>query len=304
MTWTAVDIPDQTGRVAVVTGANSGLGLEVATRLAEHGATVVLACRNPEKAEAALGSIRAAVPGAAVEAANLDLASMASIASFAAELATRHHRLDLLVNNAGLMAVDRSTTADGFETQFGVNHLGPFALTQRLLPLLTGTPGSRVVTVSSVGHRAGRIRFADLMAEQRYGRWRAYFQSKLANLLFTAELQHRLAASGAATIAVAAHPGFARTDLGREGTSLSNRLTAAVYPFTTQSVRQGALPILRAATDPGVAGGEFYGPRLLVAGSPVQETPSRRARSRTAASQLWDRSADLIAGQEARSGLV
>lgn len=296
MPWTAADMPDQSGRLAVVTGANSGLGLEVATQLARHGAQVVMACRNRDRADRAEGDLRAMVPGADVRVAQLDLADLAdlaSVADFVQELHVRHSRVDLLINNAGLMAVDRSRTADGFETQFGVNHLGHFALTNQLLDLLNAAPAGRVVTMSSMGHRAGRMAFDDLMGERSYGRWRAYFQSKLANLLFTAQLQQRLATSGSTTMAAAAHPGGSRTDLGSEGGGLSNRAVSIVVPLVTQSVASGALPMLRAATDPKVTGGQFYGPRFLTAGHPVPENPSHRARSADDARKLWDVSSRL-----------
>ncbi|SDJ16584.1 NAD(P)-dependent dehydrogenase, short-chain alcohol dehydrogenase family [Frankineae bacterium MT45] len=291
--WTAADIGDQSGRVVIVTGANSGLGLEVATRLAEHGAAVVMACRNVAKAEEAVTQLRAEVPGASVAISELNLADLASVAAFAQSFRASHERLDLLINNAGLMAVDHSYTAQGFEMQFGVNHLGHYALTEQLLPLLERTPGSRVATMASMGHRAGRMRFDDLMRKRRYDRWFAYTQSKLANLLFTAELQRRLAEQGSTTIAVAAHPGSTHTDLGTEGSGLTNRITAALYPIFSQTVKQGALPMLRAATDPNVAGGEFYGPRYIVAGRAVRERPSRRARNVADARRLWEISAQL-----------
>src|SRR6478672_1495653 len=216
MGWIPADIPDLTGRRAIVTGANAGLGLEVAHGLAAHGAEVVLACRNTAKAEAAAVAIRERTPGAKVEVGALDLADLDSVAAFAA---TQSGRLDLVVNNAGLMAIDEARTAQGVEMQFGVNHLGHFALTARLLPLLLATPGSRVGSMSSMGHRAARGQ----APPERYNRWQAYFHSKLANLLFTAELQRRLAAAGASTIAVAAHPGASNTDLGTEGSGVSNR---------------------------------------------------------------------------------
>ena len=292
MTWTTDDIPDQTGRVALVTGANAGLGLEISTRLAEHGASVLMACRSTEKGERAAAQVRAAVPGAQVEVVRLDLADLASVDALAADLDRRLDRLDLLVANAGLMAVDRSRTADGFETQLATNHLGHFALVAATADLLAAAPAARVATMSSVGHRNGRLDFDDLMGEHRYGRWRAYFQSKLANLLFTAELHRRLTAAGARTIAVAAHPGVSRTDLGTEGGGLGNRALASL-PFGAQSVEVGALPMLRAATAPDVAGGEFYGPRFLVVGHPVRETPSRRARRAEDAARLWDVSVAL-----------
>ncbi len=292
--WTEADIPDQSGRTAVVTGSNQGLGFEIARALAARGAHVVLACRTPAKAEDAAARIRAAACGAQVSVRRLDLADLGSVWAFAEGLSSEHDRLDLLVNNAGLMAVDESRTVDGFETQFGVNHLGHFALTARLLPLLTSTPGSRVGTMSSMGHRAGRMRFDDLQFERRpYGRWQAYFQSKLANLLFTAELQRRLTVAGAPTIAVAAHPGGSSTDLGTEGSGLTNRLMRAVVEPLTQSVAVGALPMLRALTAGGVRGGEFQGPRYLAVGHPRRETPSRAARREQDARRLWDVSAAL-----------
>ena len=292
MTWTADDIPDQTGRVALVTGANAGLGLEISTRLAEHGASVLMACRSTDKGERAAAGVRAAVPGAQVEVVRLDLGDLASVDALTADLHQRLDRLDLLVANAGLMAVDRSRTVDGFETQLGVNHLGHFALVTGALDLLEAAPAARVATMSSLGHRAGRLRFDDLMGERRYGRWRAYFQSKLANLLFTAELHRRLSAAGASTTAVAAHPGVSRTDLGTEGGGLTNRAVESLV-LGTQSVAVGALPMLRAATAPDVTGGEYYGPRFLVAGHPVRETPSRRARRAEDGARLWEASVAL-----------
>src|SRR3954451_679750 len=265
--WTPADIPDQTGRLAVVTGANSGLGYEIARSLAGAGAQVVLACRNEQRGEAAAGRVRDAVPGARVAVRRLDLADLASIDAFADRVAREHDRLDLLVNNAGLMAVDEGRTTDGFELQFGVNHLGHFGLTARLLPLLLRTPDSRVATMSSMGHRQGRLRLDDLMFDRRgYRRWQPYFDSKQANLLFTLELQHRLAAADARTVAVAAHPGASRTDLGTEGRGWSNRAMGAVVPMLTQPAARGAEPMLRALTDPAVTGGEFFGPRYVAAG--------------------------------------
>ncbi|MFC5379348.1 oxidoreductase [Aquipuribacter nitratireducens] len=292
--WTLDDAPRQDGRLAVVTGGNDGLGLETALSLATLGARVVLACRTTAKGEAAATRIRERVPGADVTVRRLDLASLASVEAFAADLLRDEPRLDLLIDNAGIMAVDEGRTEDGFELQLGTNHLGHFALTLRLLPALLATPGSRVATISSVGHRRGRLALDDLMGDVRgYDRWRAYFQSKLANLLFTAELQRRLAAVGAGTIAVAAHPGGSRTDLGTEGTGLSNRLSTAVAAVLTQSARVGALPMLRAAVAPDVVGGEYYGPRLGLVGHPVRETPSRRARDADDAAALWEASERL-----------
>jgi NAD(P)-dependent dehydrogenase (short-subunit alcohol dehydrogenase family) len=291
--WTDDDIPSLDGRVAVVTGSNAGLGQAAASMLARRGATVVLACRNRTKAEAAAAELRAAGATRDIELVDLDLADLASVRRAADEVADRHSRLDLLVNNAGLMAVDEGRTVDGFEIQIGVNHLGHFALTAHLAPVLRATPGSRIVNVSSMGHRAGKLVLDDLMFERRrYARWPAYFQSKLANLLFTAELHRRLTESGAETAALAAHPGASHTDLGTEGSGLLNRAVKIAGPLG-QSAHAGALPIVRAATDPAARGGQYYGPNLLVRGHPVLETPSRRARNAADARALWAESEAL-----------
>jgi protochlorophyllide reductase len=291
--WTTDDIPDLTGQTALVTGANSGLGLEVTRVLAASGAKVLMACRNLDKAEQAAESVRADHPRGAVEVWQLDLASMASIDACAAAVCESESHLDLLINNAGLMAVDETRTEDGFEMQFGVNHLGHFVLTGQLAPLIRATPGSRIISMSSMGHRAGRMHFDDLMYERhRYRRWPAYFQNKLANLLFTAELHRRLGPT-ASTIALAAHPGGSRTDLGTEGSGLTNWAMRVVVPLTLQSAHQGALPMVRAATDSTAKGGEFYGPHRGVRGRPVKETPSRRARNADDARRLWDLSEQI-----------
>jgi NAD(P)-dependent dehydrogenase (short-subunit alcohol dehydrogenase family) len=257
--WTAADIPDQTGRTAVITGANTGLGYETAAALAGRGARVVLAVRNLEKGKQAVARITAATPGAEVELQELDLTSLESVRAAAARLRSGHDRIDLLINNAGVMYTPRSTTKDGFELQFGTNHLGHFAFTGLLLDRLLPV-ASRVVTVSSIGHRIrAAIHFDDLQWERRYSRVGAYGQSKLANLLFTYELQRRLAPHGT-TIAVAAHPGGSNTELLR---NLPRPIAAAssllVEPLM-QGADLGALPTLRAATDPGVLGGQYFGP--------------------------------------------
>ncbi|MTV26896.1 SDR family NAD(P)-dependent oxidoreductase [Nitriliruptoraceae bacterium ZYF776] len=292
--WTLDDLPDLTGRTALVTGANAGLGWWTARGLARGGAHVILACRDPRRAAAAAEQLREDLPNASLELRTLDLADLASVASLADDVRREHDRLDLLINNAGIMAVDEARTVDGFELQVGVNHLGHFALTGRLLPLLVASPGSRVVTVSSLGHRAaGRLRRDDLLFERSYDRWRPYFQSKLANLLFTLELDRRLRAEGAPTAALAAHPGSSHTDLGTEGSSWVNRASAVVAPLVTQPASQGALPTLRAATDTTLKGGTFVGPRFRVAGRPRVETPARAARRTDDAAWLWERSTDL-----------
>jgi NAD(P)-dependent dehydrogenase (short-subunit alcohol dehydrogenase family) len=257
--WTTSDIPDQSGRVAVVTGSNTGLGLETAKALAARGAHVVLAVRNLDKGKEAAATISAATPGADVTLQELDLSSLASVRTAAAELRSQHDQIDLLINNAGLMFPPKSTTEDGFEMQFGTNHLGHFALTGLLLDRLVSVPGSRVVTVSSTGHRVNAgIHFDDLQWEHSYSRVGAYGQSKLANLLFTYELQRRLASHGT-TIAAAAHPGGSDTDLMRHLPRALQFAMPVLRPIF-QPADMGALPTLRAATDPGVLGGQYFGP--------------------------------------------
>ena len=290
--WGASDIPDQHGRTVVITGANSGIGLEAARYLAARGAQVVLACRDEGKAAAAAAAIAAGVPGAEAETLALDLSSLESVRSAAAEIRSRYPRLDLLVNNAGVMMPPLSRTADGFELQFGTNHLGHFALTGLVLPSLLGVPGSRVVTVSSNGHKVGRIRFDDLQWEHGYRRMGAYAQSKLANLLFTYELQRRLAAAAAPTIAVAAHPGTSDTALVRHLPAFA-QLGSRLAP--NQGAAMGALPTLRAATDPAVAGGDYYGPAGLgeFAGPPRLVRSSSRSHDEAAQRRLWSVSEEL-----------
>ena len=289
--WTVADVPDQSGRVAVVTGANSGIGFEAAAVLARRGAHTVLACRDAGRAEEALTRLSAAVPEATVSVVRLDLASLESIRAAADQILATHDRLDLLINNAGVMWPPYGKTADGFELQFGTNHLGHFAFTGLVIEAMLPVPGSRVVTVSSMGHRTGRINFADLQSERRYGRMTAYAQSKLANLMFTYELQRRLYAAGAPTAALAAHPGVAFTELTR---NLPGVLQAAGGLFT-QSAAMGALPTLRAATDPAAAGGEYYGPGGLgqAKGYPVRVSSTARSRNQATQRQLWAESERL-----------
>jgi len=298
--WTAADVPDQSGRIAIVTGANSGLGSETALALAARGAHVVLACRDASKAQAALETIRAASPAASVEVLALDLASLASIRAFADAVSTRHKRLDLLCNNAGVMAIPRRRTADGFEMQLGTNHLGHFALTGLLLPLLLATPKSRVVSVSSAAHRPGKIHWDDLQLERSYGKWRAYAQSKLANLLFAYELDRRLRKAAASVISVAAHPGYAATNLQAVGARMEGaRVFEKVFELGNQlfaqSAAMGALPTLYAATAPLVQGGDYFGPDGLseMWGHPRKVGSTARSKGLADAARLWELSETL-----------
>ena len=286
--WTENDIPDQSGRTVLVTGANTGIGYEAARALAQDGARVLMGCRNPDKAAAALGRIRAAAPDANVEIVALDLADLSSVLAAADSINASEARLDLLINNAGVMAVPLQHTADGFEMQFGTNHLGHFALTGMLLATLDETPGARVVNVSSQGHRMGRIAFDDLDATRGYHRWLRYGQSKVANLLFTYELQRRLVANDSSTIALACHPGGSNTELARDA-GLLMRIFQPAADLVMQSAAIGALPTLRAATDPAATGGQYYGPDGLTQtrGFPVKVHSNAYSHRRDVAAQLW-----------------
>ena len=292
--WTTTDIPDQTGRTAVITGANTGLGYETAAALAAKGAHVVLAVRNTDKGQAAADLIVRRTPGASVDVQSLDLTSLDSIRTAAEQLRSKHDAIDLLINNAGVMFTPKSTTKDGFELQFGTNHLGHFALTGLLLDRLLPVPGSRVVTVSSVGHRFARngIRFDDPQWEQDYSRVGAYGQAKLANLMFTYELQRRL--QGTNTIAAAAHPGGSRTELTRNLPPLVAAVTKLAEPLF-QSAEMGALPTLRAATDPGVIGGQYFGPDGFgeQRGYPKVVASTRASHDTDAQRRLWTVSEEL-----------
>ncbi|MFC5063342.1 SDR family NAD(P)-dependent oxidoreductase [Actinomycetospora atypica] len=288
--WTQAHVPDQHGRVAVVTGANTGLGFETARVLAEHGATVVLAVRDIAKGRAAAARIHGDVT---VQ--ELDLTSLESVRSAVAELRAEHPRIDLLINNAGVMYTPKQTTHDGFEMQFGTNHLGHFALTGLLLDHLLPVPGSRVVTVSSTGHRIrAAIHFDDLQWDRSYSRTAAYGQAKLANLMFTYELQRRLASRGT-TVAVAAHPGVSNTELVRNAPAPLRVVADRVAPLVTQSAAMGALPTLRAATDPAVLGGQYYGPGGLgeVRGHPEVVASSPQSYDADIQQRLWDVSEEL-----------
>jgi NAD(P)-dependent dehydrogenase (short-subunit alcohol dehydrogenase family) len=299
--WTTAEVPDQHGRTFLVTGANSGLGFEASRALAHRGARVILACRDFERGREAVEAIRAETAHGQLEIEVLDLADLACVRSIAARIMTTHDRLDVLVNNAGVMAIPLRATKDGFEMQFGTNHLGHFALTGLLLPLLLRTPASRVVNVSSLVHKRGRIDFDDLMFERRrYNPWAAYAQSKLANLLFTFELDRRLRRADAPTIALAAHPGYANTALQRRGpemrgSAVEKMLMGAANAVFAQSAVAGAAPELRAATDPDAHGGDYFGPCGIgeVWGRAVRVQPSAQARDEKAAARLWEISGQL-----------
>jgi NAD(P)-dependent dehydrogenase (short-subunit alcohol dehydrogenase family) len=292
VSWSLRDVPDQTGRVAVVTGATSGLGLATAVALASRGAHVVLTARDPGRGEAALARVREA---GAAEVLPLDLTSLDSVRAFAERVGAAYDRLDLLVNNAGVMGTPLRRTAEGFELQLGTNHLGPFALTGLLLPRLLATPGSRVVTVSSLVARFGRIRLDDLNRDRRrYRRWEAYADSKLANLLFTFELSRRLIEAGAGTTALAAHPGLAVTALGKDAGRLQQAAMRLVH-VAAQEASSGAQSQIRAATDPSLATGTYVGPGGPggSSGPPVPVAAPTRAWDRAAMTGLWDRSEQL-----------
>jgi protochlorophyllide reductase len=304
MPWTAAAIPDQTGRLALITGANSGLGLETARALVAKGAGVILACRSLARAEQARQQL---LPGAggAIDLLELDLADLASVREAARQLQDRYGRLDLLINNAGVMGLPRSLTRDGFERQFGINHLGHFALTQAVLPLLRGQPDARVVTVTSGAQYFGRISFDDLQGERRYDRWQAYGQSKLANVMFALELQERLDAEAAGVTSLAAHPGVARTNLqpasvaasGSWAEALAYRLMAPLF----QSAAQGALPQLHAATAVGARPAGHYGPDQLggMRGFPTEVRVAPAALDAEQRRRLWRVSEELCAASAA-----
>lgn len=294
MGWTAGDIPDQQGKVVLVTGSNSGLGLSSARALAAAGARVLLACRNEQKAAEALVVVREAAQGAEPEVVALDLADLTSVRACAQDVAGRVDHLDVVMNNAGIMAIPKSQTAQGFEAQFGTNHLGHFALDGLLLPLLMAAPSPRVVTTTSFMHRMGTMHWDDLSAERGYRKWSAYGQSKLSNLLFAYELDRLSRAQGSTLVSVAAHPGYASTHLQAAGPEMAgNRLAGHVMSVSNaiaaQPADMGALPQLYGATMPDVKGGDFYGPGGLfeMRGSPRKVRATRAASDPASAKRLW-----------------
>lgn len=287
--WTEDHMPDQTGRVAIVTGSNSGIGWEAARVLATKGATVIMACRSIANANMAADQIKTLKPSGKVVVMKLDLGDLKSVHAFAAAFRQDYDRLDLLINNAGVAKPPYGKTAQGFEQQFGINHLGHFALTGLVLDMLDATPGARIVTVSSLSHRSGVIRFDDLNWERNYHPARAYAQSKLANLLFTYELQRRLVAAGHSTLAVASHPGWSATNALRH-----SNMMRSLNPIFAQSPKMGVLPTLYAATAPGVRGGDYYGPtRLELRGYPKKVVSSVSSHDEAVARRLWTVSEEL-----------
>ena len=309
--WSVAEIPSQAGRIAIITGATSGIGYETALALAGAGAGVVLASRNEAKGAEMLSSIRAQHPAADVSFAPLDLASLKSVEAFADRISRMTSRIDLLINNAGVMAIPtRHVTVDGFEMQLGANYLGHFALTLRLLPRIFAAPKPRVVTVSSLAHRSGRINFDDLQSERRYTPWAAYSQSKLATLLLSLELERRARAENWPLISVAAHPGYAATGLqstgprmGRDAPSLFERFSKLVEPYLSQTAAAGALPTLYAATSPDAEGGVMYGPDGFyeMKGSPRKAKIVLGALDRSVWERLWDVSEKLTGVTLARA---
>ncbi|MDD3446966.1 MAG: oxidoreductase [Zavarzinia sp.] len=302
MAWKIENLPDQSGRTIVVTGANSGLGYHTANALAARGGRVIMACRNPAKADPAMRAIAANYPNARIEVRPLDLADLTSIESFATALTADVGALDLLVNNAGVMALPLARTKDGFEMQVGTNHLGHFALTGRLLPMLEKGTGARVVTVASLAHKMGLINLDDLNWEtRRYDKWQAYGQAKLANLVFAHELDRRLKAAGSGVTSIAAHPGFAATNLLMAGPRLENSALgkiamAAGGALFAQSADRGAIPILHAATAPGLEGGSYWGPDgmgELWGRTPKPARALQKARNPDTGRGLWSLSEAL-----------
>jgi NAD(P)-dependent dehydrogenase (short-subunit alcohol dehydrogenase family) len=293
MSWNASDIPDQSGRVAVVTGANAGLGLETARELARRGAHVVMAVRNQQKAQDAIADIRADVPDAALELVSMDLSSQASVREAAEQILGAHEHIDLLINNAGVMGIPERRTVDGYEMQFGVDHLGHWTLTALLLPALLRSPGARIVTVTSTAHHMGRaVDPGNPHLEGRYAPWRAYGQAKLANFHFGLGLQRELARAGANAGSLIAHPGLSNTELQAVSVAetdggASQRFFLVLARHTGMTPARGALSQLRAASDPHAKGGEFYGPLWVNNGPPVRK-PVLRAGMSSSIAKLWE----------------
>ena len=297
--WSTNDMPSQQGKIALITGANSGIGFEAAKALAEKGAHVIMACRNPQKANEAMDTLRREVPNADITFLQMDLASQSSIKAAVETFKEDHTQLDLLINNAGVMWLPKSDTEDGYEMQFGTNHLGHFTLTGLLLDMLTNTPDSRIVTVSSLGHYTGKIHFDDIKLDKRYGKHKSYAQAKLANLMFAYELDRKLKAAGKNTRSIAVHPGGSSTNLAtpgfEKGASLFTGVAKVFFPYVTQNAQSGALPTLFGATAAEANGGDYIGPSKLfeVIGAPKKVSSSRYSKRKDVAEQLWKLSEEL-----------
>lgn len=298
--WTTKDMPDLTGKVVIVTGANSGLGLESTKELAAKGATVVMACRNLKKAEQAKAEVLQQVPNAKLDIMKLDNASLDSVRAFAEAFKAKYDRLDILLNNAGLMAIPRRETADNFEMQLGVNHLAHFALTGLLLDVITKTPGARIHSTSSSAAFNGKINFDDLMGKENYSRWAAYGQSKLANVLFATELNRRLKSAGHDTIANSSHPGLVMTNLQsnslqQSGAPFGERVLYKIAaPLLAQDITMGVLPQLHAATAPNAKGGVFYGPKTFrLRGYPAEQHANDAVKDQETLKRFWEISEQL-----------
>ena len=297
--WSTNDMPSQKGKIALITGANSGIGFEAAKALAEKGAHVILACRNPQKADEAMSTIRNSVANADLEYLPMDLASQSSIKEAVKTFKENHSQLDLLINNAGVMWLPKSQTEDGYEMQFGTNHLGHFTLTGLLLDTLNNTPNARIVTVSSLGHYTGKIHFDDIQLDKRYGKHKSYAQAKLANLMFAYELNRKLEAAGKSTKSIAVHPGGSSTNLAtpgfEKGASLFTGVAKLFFPYVTQGADSGALPTLYGATAAEANGGDYIGPSKLfeVIGAPKKVGSSKYSKRKDVAAQLWKLSEEL-----------
>jgi NAD(P)-dependent dehydrogenase (short-subunit alcohol dehydrogenase family) len=305
--WSAADIPRQTNKLVIITGANSGIGFETALALARAGAEIIIAGRSAAKNQAAIAKIKSAYGGANIGFEPLDLASLASVSAFTTRIKRQTPKLDILINNAGLMALPaRQTTEDGFEMQLGTNFLGHFALTAQLMPLLTNTVKPRVIQLSSIAHKRGAIHLADLQSKKSYSPWKAYSQSKLAMLMFALELQRRSAKSGWGILSAAAHPGFARTSLianGPGNAGLMGIASAIFAPLVSQSAAAGALPTLYAATAPGITPGFYAGPQgfMELRGPPGPAKIMKQAQDQGVARKLWD-AAEALTGASFKSG--
>jgi len=297
--WTADNIPNLTGKIIVITGANGGLGFESAQTLAEKGATIVMAVRSMDKGEKARSDILRTHPQVSLDLMKLDVGDLSSVRKFAEDFKSKYDRLDILINNAGVMAIPRQETVDGFEMQLGVNHLGHFALTSLLLDVIVKTPNARIHNVTSSANYTGTINFDDLMGEQNYGRWSAYGQSKLANVFFTFELQKRLTAAGFDTITNTSHPGFVYTNLQANSVKQSEtKMEALLYriiePIMAQDISMGILPMLYGSTAEDAKGGTFYGPRTLnIRGYPAEKKANKEANDAQALKRFWEISEKL-----------